>query len=73
MSPKNFFPRFPPKMLLFSKKLLNEKIFKTSFSLKKVIFIFIARHPLPLKETRPPGNSFLPFSQKIQLFLKKKC
>ncbi len=57
-------------MLLFSKKLLDEKIFKTSFPIKKIIFIFVARHLFPSKETWPPRNGFLPFSQKIQLFLK---
>ncbi len=68
--PKNFFP-FSPKMLLFLKKLFHEKIFKTLFPIKKVIFIFVARCPLPFKRDLGPRNGFLPFFQKIQLFLKK--
>ncbi len=68
--PKIFSP-FSPKMLLFSKKLLDENIFRTSFPIKKVIFIFVAERPLRFKRDLGSGNSFLSFSQKIQLFLKK--
>ncbi len=71
MSPKNFFLWFSPKMLLFSKKLLNGKIFKTSFPIKKVIFIFAAWRPVPFKKELGPRNGFLPFFQKIQLFFLK--
>ncbi len=71
MSTQNFFYPFSPKMLLFSKKLLNEKIFKTSFPIKKIIFIFIAGRVLPFKRDLGPKSSFLPFSQKITAFLKK--
>ncbi len=69
--PQKFFPPFSPKMLLFLKKLLDEKIFKTSFSIKKVIFIFVARCPLPFKRDLDLINGFLSFSPKIQIFLKK--
>ncbi len=62
---------FSPKMLLSLKKLLDEKIFKISFSIKKVIFIFVARHPLPFKRDLDPRNGFLLRSQKIQPFLKE--
>ncbi len=71
MSPKHLFPHFLQKYCFFRKKLLEEEILKTSFPIKKVIFIFVARRPLPFKRDLVPQNSFLPFSQKIQLFLKK--
>ncbi len=64
--PKNLFSTFSPNMLLFLKKLLDEKIFKTLFPIKKVIFIFVVRRPFPSDE-----NGFLPVFSKIQLFLKK--
>ncbi len=53
MSPKTLFSRFSQKMSFSSKKLLNEKIFETSFHLKKVVFILVARHPFLLKGTWP--------------------
>ncbi len=65
MSPQNSFYPFPPKVLLFSKKWSKEKIFKTSFVIKKVIFIFVARHLLPFKRDLALRNSFWPFSQII--------
>ncbi len=37
------------KILFFSKQFPNWNIFKTSFSTKKVILIFLARRPLPLE------------------------
>ncbi len=37
--PPKMFSQLSPKRLLFSKKLLNDKIFETSFPLKKFIFI----------------------------------
>ncbi len=67
----NFFPPFCLKMLLFSKKLSNGGIFKPSFHIIKVIFTFVARRPFPFKRDLSPRNGFLPFSRKIQLFLKK--
>ncbi len=69
--PKKIFSPFSPKMLIFLKKLLDEKIFGTSSPIIKVIFIFVGRHPVPLKRDLAFGNSFLSFSQKIQLLLKK--
>ncbi len=59
-----FFSLFSPKMLLFSNKFLSEKIFKTSFPIKKVIFIFIAERSLP------SITVVLPFSRKIVFFEK---
>ncbi len=58
-------------MLLFSKKLLNNKIFKTLFPIKKVIFIFVTRRHVPFRGDWGLRNNFLPFFQKIQLILKK--
>ncbi len=66
-----FFLHFLKKVCFFLKKLLNEKIFKISFVIKKVVFIFVVKHPLPFKRNLGPRNGFLRFSQKIQLFLKK--
>ncbi len=71
MSPQNFCPPFPPKILLFSKKLLNENILKTLFPIKKVIFIFVAKSFLPFKRDLVPGNGFCHFFRKLQLFLNK--
>ncbi len=70
--PQKFFSPFSPKMLLFSKKLLNEKIFKTSFPIKKVIFIFVSRRPIPFKRDLAPRNGFLLFffSRKYSFFWK---
>ncbi len=70
MSPEIFFPPFSQKMLLFSKKLLDEKYSKPHSPLKKVILIFITKRTLRFKRDLGPRNGFLPFSQ-IQLFLKK--
>ncbi len=61
LSPKNFFTPFSPKMF-FSRKLLNKKIFKTSFPIKKGYIHF--RH-------QTPTNGSLRFLRKLQLFLKK--
>ncbi len=70
MPAKYFFPYFLQNCSFFRKKLLDEKIFKTSFPIKKVIFIFVDGHSFPSKETWPPETVFLPFSQKIQHFWK---
>ncbi len=59
----NFFHQFSSKKLLFSKKLLNEKILNTSFPIKKVIFIFVVRHFL-LLETWAPKMVFSRFLRK---------
>ncbi len=71
VSTKVFFPNFPLKMLFFSKKLLDEKIFETSFLIKTIIFIFVTKRPLPFKRNLASRNCFLPFPQKIQLFFEK--
>ncbi len=57
-------------MLLFLKKLLNEKVFKTSFPIKGVIFIFVAKCLLPFVETWAL-EMFLQFFQKITAFFEK--
>ncbi len=53
------------------KKLLHEKIFKTSFPIRKVISVFVAKHSLPFKMDLAPKYSFFLFSVKIQFSLKK--
>ncbi len=58
-------------MLLFTKKWLAEKIFKTSFSVKKVILIFVAGCFFPFKRDLAPRSGFLPFSRKIRLVSNK--
>ncbi len=68
--PLKIFSPFSPKILLFSRKLLNKKIFNTSFPIKKIIFIFVATRLFPLKRYLGPRNSFMPFFQKIPLLLK---
>ncbi len=66
--PHKIFSPFSPKILLFSKKLLNDEIFETSFPIKKVILVLVARRLLSFKRDLGPRNSFLAFSQKITLF-----
>ncbi len=46
MRPQNIFLRFSLKIQLFSKKLLNKKMFRIKFLIKKAIFIFGVRSPL---------------------------
>ncbi len=43
MRSQNIFLRFSLKIQLFSKKLLNKKIFSIKFLIKKAIFIFGVR------------------------------
>ncbi len=69
--PPKFFPHFLQKCGFFRKKLLNEKIFETSFPTKKVTFIFIVRHPFPSRGTWPLETVFCIFLRKLRLFLKK--
>ncbi len=58
-------------MLFFSEKLLNEKIFKTSFPIKKVISIFVAGRPLSFKRDLGPRNcGFAIFSENTTFFEK---
>ncbi len=51
--PKTVFSEFSQKILLFSKKLLNKKIFYVWFVIKKVIFIFDERWTLLYLENMP--------------------
>ncbi len=71
VSPKFFSPFFP-KMLLFSKKLLDEKIFRTSFLIKKA-HIYFRRQTAPSFQKGLGSRKwfFAIFFQKIQPFLKK--
>ncbi len=48
MCPQNSFLQFSRKILFFSKKLLNKKIFSIRFVMKKVIFIFGVDDPLQI-------------------------
>ncbi len=57
------------KYCFFPKKLINEKYSEPHF-LKKIVLIFVARHPLPLKLANPLTNGFSHFFQKILLFSK---
>ncbi len=68
-SPKIFSP-LSPKILLFSKKFLNDKIFETSFPIKKFIFILVARRLLSFKRDLGPRNGFDVFSENYT-FLEK--
>ncbi len=68
---KCFFPIFSENVAFF-KKLLNEKILKTSFPIKKVMFIFVAGAPFPSKETWTPETVFCRFFRKQFLFLTVK-
>ncbi len=68
MSPKIFFSIFN-KNVVFSEKLLNEKIFQTSFPIKKIIFIFVAERPLPFKRDLGRRNcGFAIFSENTAFF-----
>ncbi len=59
-------------MLLFSKKLLDEKMFKTSFPLKKGYIHFHRQTgSFPSKETCAPEMVFCRFLRKLLLFFKK--
>ncbi len=74
LGPRNSFLPFSQKIQLFLKKLLNNKIFSTSFVIKKVMLIFGVRRLLSLKNChRCSQNSFSRFSQKIVFFPKKNC
>ncbi len=83
MRSQSSFLQFPQKILLFTKKLFNMKIFSIQFSIKKVIFIFRVRWPLflknghvqnffPLKNGHVPPKFFPHFLQKCCLF-RKNC
>ncbi len=61
---------FSQKILLSSQKLLNEKTFKTSFLIKKVTSIFVARRPLLFKRDLPPKIVFHFFLGKCHFFWK---
>ncbi len=63
ISAKKFFSLFSPKMLLSSKKLLDEKIFKTSFPIKKGYDA-----PFPSKENWPQRRFFAIFSENTAFF-----
>ncbi len=59
-------------MLLYSKKLLDEKIFKTSFPLEKIIFIFLSPDAPSLQKGLGPQKwLFAIYSESTVFFLKK--
>ncbi len=58
----NFFFSFFQRMILSLKRLLHEELFETSFPIKKVLFIFVIRSPLPFKRDLVPRNGFSLFS-----------
>ncbi len=66
--PPKIFLLFFQKMLFSSKKLLDEKIFQTTFPMKKVIFIFITRRPLSFKRDLVPRNILYHFLEKYSFF-----
>ncbi len=71
--PKRFFAVFSENysFFFFLKKQLNNKIFDTSFAIKKVMLIFGARRLPYLKICQMRlQNSFSPVFQKILLFSK---
>ncbi len=69
--PQNFSP-FSPKMLLFLRKLLNEKIFKTSFPIKKGYIHFPCQvHPSLQKRLGPQKWFFAVFSENTAFLWKK--
>ncbi len=69
--PQKFFFPFSPKILLFSKKLLNEKIFKSSFPIKKGYIHFRHQTPPSLqKRLRPQKRFFAVFSENYNFFWK---
>ncbi len=69
--PRKFFSPIFSKNVAFLKKLLNKKIFETSFPIKKFYVHFLRQTPPSLQKRLGPQKRFLPFSQKIQLVLKK--
>ncbi len=68
--PKKKISLLSQRMILSSKKLLYEKVFETSFPIKKVIFIFVIRHPLPFpsRRTWPQKQFFAIFSENTVFF-----
>ncbi len=51
--------------IFFFEKIIQWKIFKTSFPTKKVILILVTRRPLPLETPCPPIHGFSKFFQKM--------
>ncbi len=70
-SPTNFFSLFSRKILLFSKTLLDEKIFKTLFPMKKGC-IHLRRQTLTsLQKGLDPQKQFVALLSRTTTFLKK--
>ncbi len=70
-SPKLFFAIFSEN-ITFYKKIVRWKNIQNLISHKKIIFIFVARRPLPFKRDLAPRNNFSPFSRKIELLNQKE-
>ncbi len=70
--PKNFLPIFS-KNVAFSKKLLKEKIFKTSFPIKEGYIHFPRQMPPSLQKSLAPKKRFLTvFSENTACFICDK-
>ncbi len=69
ISYQTFFP-VVSKNIAFSKKLLNYKIFETSFPIEKFIYILVARR-LPLQKRRGPQKRFSGVFSENYTFLEK--
>ncbi len=68
---RKFFHGILEKNIVFFKKIVEWKIFKISFSIKKVILIFVARCPFPFKIVMSFDEWFFAaFFPKILLFSK---
>ncbi len=67
-----FLPSFR-KMLISLKKLFYEKIFKPAFPTKKLVFIFVVRHPLPFERDLGPQNRFFRLFLREYSFFEKNC
>ncbi len=67
MSPqKLFFAVILENIFFFFEKIVQWKIFKTSFPTKKVILIFVTRRPLSLKTDMPSRKwFFVVFSENV--------
>ncbi len=65
-----FFAIFYENVAFFEKIVRRKNIYKISFSIKKVTFIFVGRRPLPFKKDWDPKNSFTVFSENRAFFEK---
>ncbi len=64
------FSRFSRKILLFLKKLINEKIFGITFAIKRLHSLLLLDIPFPSEMQTVLKNGFPQFSQKTSFFEK---